>query len=406
MSQPSLCAVGAPPSFRQQVATALDRPAEAVHWMHSATDFQDALSQHPGPDVLVISPDMENAEAFQLAQHVSTVSPATATILVRHHELNGLLPTAMRAGVRDVVDLSRGSDELADALGRAFGWSESLRSLRNEHQSAGSTKLGRVISVFSSKGGTGKTFIACNLAAAIAASPDQKTALVDLDLGMGDVFSYYGGEPLHPFQDLISLGDMADKETVLAAATPLGDHLWGFGAPPDPSAEKVSGDAISRSLKSLQTSFDVVVADVGADYSDQALAAFDVSDVICLVTSLDVVGVKHLAKALETLVSIGCSRDRFRIVLNRADSDVGIKTEDVEHVLKLKVDAHIPSSRLVPTSLNKGRPVVLDQPRSDVAKSINELADKVAGSRQDTHAVQRESGATGKRFFGLRQGGK
>jgi len=107
---------------------------------------------------------------------------------------------------------------------------------------------------------------------------------------------------------------------------------------------------------------------------------FDLSDMICLVTSLDVVGVKHLSKALDTLLTIGLPRERFRVVLNRADSKVGLDASDVERVMKIRVDAMIPSSRLVPTSLNKGRPVVLEEPSSEVAQAINSLASRFAGS--------------------------
>ena len=80
---------------------------------------------------------------------------------------------------------------------------------------------------------------------------------------------------------------------------------------------------------------------------------------------------KHLAKALDTLLTIGLPRERFRVVLNRADSKVGLDAGDVERVMKISVDAMIPSSRLVPTSLNKGRPVVLDEPGAEVSQSIH-----------------------------------
>ena len=119
--------------------------------------------------------------------------------------------------------------------------------------------------------------------------------------------------------------------------------------------------------------------DASVDYSDSALVCFDLSDMICLVTGLDVVGVKHLAKALDTLLTIGLPRERFRVVLNRADSKVGLDASDVERVMKISVDAMIPSSRLVPTSLNKGRPVVLDEPGSDVSQSIQLLAKRFVG---------------------------
>src|SRR5204862_2665515 len=115
------------------------------------------------------------------------------------------------------------------------------------------------------------------------------------------------------------------------------------------------------------------------DYSDSALVCFDLSDTICLVTSLDVVGVRHLSKSLDTLLSIGLPRDRFRVVLNRADSKVGLDPSDVERVMKIQVDAMIPSSRLVPSSLNKGRPIVLEEPTSEVSTAVRFVAQKLTG---------------------------
>jgi pilus assembly protein CpaE len=163
---------------------------------------------------------------------------------------------------------------------------------------------------------------------------------------------------------------------IRAAGVKLGENLWGYGAPPDPAAEAPAGEAIGKFLRALRSNFPYLVVDASVDYSDSALVCFDLSDAICLVTGLDVVGVKHLSKSLDTLLSIGLPRERFHVVLNRADSKVGLDASDVERVMKIQVDAMIPSSRLVPTSLNKGRPVVLDEPTSEVSVSIRNLAAK------------------------------
>jgi pilus assembly protein CpaE len=140
-----------------------------------------------------------------------------------------------------------------------------------------------------------------------------------------------------------------------------------------------------------------VVVDASVDYSDSALVCFDLSELICLITSLDVVGVKHLGKALDTLLQIGLPRDRFRVVLNRADSKVGLDSSDVERVMKVQVDAMIPSSRLVPTSLNKGRPVVLDEPSSEVAVAVRQLAGKFAEITDTADGVAPANGDGGRK---------
>jgi pilus assembly protein CpaE len=299
--------------------------------------------------------------------------------MVRDKSWNGLLPAAMRAGIRDVVDLTQGSEELRDAVERAITWADNLRLLRGEMATRPSQR-GMIISVFSSKGGTGKTFLTTNLGTAISEMSGKDTAVVDLDVDMGDVFSYFGLEPSKQVSDLIALGEGADSETVFANAAKLGDHLYGFGAVPDPAMQPPGGEAVGKYLRVLRNNFSFVIVDASADYTDLALACFDLSDAICLVTGLDVVGVKHLSKALETLLTIGLPRDRFRIVLNRADSKVGLDAGDVERVMKIQVDTMIPSSRLVPMSLNKGRPVFLEEPGSEVSQSIRKLASRFTGT--------------------------
>jgi pilus assembly protein CpaE len=343
------------------------------------TAVESLLSEgNISPDILVLSAGVKEQEAFGLAEFVGRSSPATAVVLVRETTLNGVLPAAMRAGVRDVVDLSRGGEELREALVRAAAWSQSLRSFSTEEGGARDARpRGTVVSVFSSKGGTGKTFLACNLAAAIAARTKSRTALVDLDFDMGDVFSYFGTESKFPVQDFLSLGDQTDEEAILSFSRNLHEHLLGFGAVPDPSAPPISGEAVGKVIRTFRSMFAYTVIDATADYSDSTLAAFDLSDTLLLITGLDVVGVRHLTMALKTLRSLGYPEERFRIVMNRADSKVGLTPQEIQSAVKLRVDDLIPSSRLVPTSLNLGQPLVVQQPRAEVSKAVFRIADRL-----------------------------
>jgi pilus assembly protein CpaE len=380
MTDASVVAVGTPQSFRQQLARSLEVESEEVGWVQSATAAEEILihAMHP-VDVLVLSPEVKEPDALGLAEFVGRQAPGTAIVLVRDHTWNGLLPAAMRAGIRDVVDMTQGTEELRDAVERAIVWASNLRSVGVSSSTSHQSQRGRIISVFSSKGGAGKTFLTTNLAAAIAETSGQDTAAVDLDFDMGDVFTYFGTEPATNIPELMELGEGATHERIREVGAQMGDHLWVYGAPPDPAAEAPAGESIGKFLRGLRNDFPWVVVDASVDYSDSALVCFDLSDTICLVTSLDVVGVKHLSKALDTLLTIGLPRERFRVVLNRADSKVGLDATDVERVMKIQVDAMIPSSRLVPTSLNKGRPVVTDEPGSEVAVAVRQLASKFTG---------------------------
>ena len=402
MTEASVVAVGTPQSFRQQVARAIELGPEEVGWVQSATAAEELLINAYQPiDVLVLSPEVKEPDALGLAEFVGRQAPGTAMVLVRDHTWNGLLPAAMRAGIRDVVDMTQGTEELRDAVDRAIVWATNLRSVSVTQGDGSPTTRGRILSVFSSKGGTGKTFLTSNLATAIGDVTKQDVAVVDLDIDMGDVFTYFGREPSATIQDLMALGEGADRSQIRQIGVQFADHLWGFGAPPDPAAEAPAGEAIGKFLRALRSEFGWVVVDASVDYSDSALVCFDLSDSICLVTGLDVVGVKHLSKSLDTLLTIGLPRERFRVVLNRADSKVGLDATDVERVMKISVDAMIPSSRLVPTSLNKGRPVVLDEPNSEVAQAVRQLAVRFAGQAEAaaTSGDLFEAGKKKKRLF-------
>jgi pilus assembly protein CpaE len=370
VSDPSIIAVGAPPTFRFQVARALQIDPDGVEWVPTVAAAEGFLVEGGHPEVLVLSPAIKEPDAFGLAEFVERSSPTTSVVMVRDGAMNGLLPKAMRAGIRDVIDLSQGGEELREALRRAVVWSGNLRSARGDTVAEAHRLPGTIVSVFSSKGGTGKTFLSSNLAVAIAQELTLDTALVDLEFGVGDVFSYFGKEADRPLQDIIALSEQADRDAIQGLGTKLHEHLWGYAPPANPASDTISSESMGKILRALRRTFDFTVIDATAGYSDPVLATFDLSDTICLIAGLDVVSLRHLSLALETLLSLGFPRDRFRIVLNRADSKVGLTPQDVERVMKVKVDAMIPSSRLVPTSLNKGAPVVLDQPRSEVSKAL------------------------------------
>jgi len=397
MTDASVVAVGTPQSFRQQLARALEIETDEVGWVQSATAAEELLLGAFGPvDVLVLSPEVKEPDALGLAEFCGRQAPGTAIVLVRDHTWNGLLPAAMRAGIRDVVDMTQGSDELREAVERAVAWALSLRQVSGGARADGAkAERGRILSVFSSKGGSGKTFVTANLGITVSQLTGQPVAVVDLDVDMGDVFTYFGREPTASIHDLMELGEGGSGDRIREVGVEVAPNVFAFGAPPDPTAEAPAGESIGKFLRAIRNEFPYVVVDASVDYSDSALVCFDLSDQICLVTSLDVVGVKHLSKALDTLLAIGLPRDRFRVVLNRADSKVGLDASDVERVMKIQVDAMIPSSRLVPTSLNKGKPVVLDEPNSEVSAAIKQLAHRFISSSDvvQAQAVNEDAGA-------------
>jgi pilus assembly protein CpaE len=324
-------------------------------------------------DIVVLAPSVGDDEAIALAEFSARESAATAVLLVRDIPVDGSFPRLVRGGVRDVVDLTKGRNEFREALRRAVEWNSGMRGTASANGSRGPT--GVVVAVFSTKGGTGKTFLACNLAAALAERSGSQVGLLDLDHDLGDVFAYFGAEPSRTLQELLTLDDGADAEAVAQLGTPLAKGITGFGSRPDPRAEPIPGAAIARMLSKLKDAFSFSVVDATSEYSDHVVAALDLSDAICLVTGLDAIGVRHMSIAIQTLQNLGVGRERLQFVVNRADSKVDLTIQDIERLLAIQVDGRIPSSPLVPRSINQGKLLWFDRRRSDVAKGVEAFAD-------------------------------
>lgn len=381
-----VAAVGGPPTFRPTIARALGAAPERIDWLADVAAAEAETRNEQGSyAMLVLSPLIDESDAAELARVLTRRAPGTAVVVVRDQPPDGALPRLVRAGVRDVVDLSRGAGELEEALRRALDWSDRVRSIgaQGDHE-----PQGHIVSVFSTKGGTGKTFLATNLAAAIAARTGSQTAIIDLDLDFGDVFAYYGKDPRRSLQEATSeVVRGAHLDDLVGFGTELAEHLTGFGSPPDPSAEEISAEAMSELFRAMRSTFPFTVVDATCDYSDHVLAALDQSDEVCLITALDVISVRHLSMGMHTLESLGVPRERMRVVLNRADSKVELTPGDIERALGIEVYARIPSSLAVPRSINRAQLLWFDDPRSSVAKSIGDLADRVVAEVSERPAA-------------------
>ncbi len=244
--------------------------------------------------------------------------------------------------------------------------------------------LGKVVTVFSAKGGCGKTTISTNLGAALADKGRRSVVVVDLDLAFGDVAIALQLFPTHTIADAVPLGEEnLDFGGLQALLTPHSPGLTTLVAPVEPgAADTIPASLVTRIIEVLRENFDFVVIDTPPAFDDQVLAAFDLSDAVVLLATLDIPALKNLKLTLETLDLLNYPRDRWKIVLNRSDSKVGLAIGEVEKTLRTSITAQIPSSRDVPASINRGVPIVLDDPKHPVSVAIREFAERdvAAGS--------------------------
>jgi pilus assembly protein CpaE len=330
----------------------------------------------------IVGPTLTDPEALGLAGRLQQGAPDVSVLLVRRYESGELLREALRVGVKDVLPSS--SDEATMRAGAARAL-EIARALRGRltggaPKEAGEQRPpGKVVTVFSSKGGCGKTFLATNLAVALA-SGGTEVALVDLDLHFGDVAIMLQLFPSHTIHDAAQTSQL-DPLSLKSFLTHHESGIWALVAPTEPTvADTIGAGAVATILKLLRDAFAYVVIDTPAAFSEPVLAAFDESDLIVMLATLDVPSVKNLKLTLQTMELLHYPRNRIRTVINRADSKVGLRLPDVEKLLGSRVDVTIPSSRAVPLSVNKGHPILLEEPKAAVSQAVRRVAGHLAES--------------------------
>jgi pilus assembly protein CpaE len=341
----------------------------------------DALKGHldvnPFEDCVVLGPSVDQQDVFALAEQMRVQRPSLGVVMIRRRIDTAVLSDAIRAGVREVVQ-ERDLAGLATAVRRQRDIAARLREqVESGEGSTDPNQRGRVVTVFSAKGGCGKTTLATNLAAAIADSGKGTVALLDLDLAFGDVAIALQLFPTHTIADAVHIGEDLDGPALMSLLTSHRSGLQALVAPMEPSlADTIDTPLVVRILDLLREEFDYVIVDTPPALDDNVLAAFDRSDVVALLATLDIPALKNLKLTLETLELISFPRDRLKVVLNRADSKVGLSLSEVEKTLKAPIVAQIPSSRDVPASTNRGVAIVSDEPKNPVSLSVRKFVDE------------------------------
>ncbi len=371
-----------------------------AHVVADLVAVQRLLADDPSCGLVVIGPSVEVKAALDLAAEARMSNPALGVVLVRRRIDTALLKEALRAGVREAVTV----DDLT-GLTEACRQSRQLTAhMRGEENAPAPSQqsLGRIVTVFSAKGGCGKTFLATNLAVQLAKT--QRVCLVDLDLAFGDVAISMQTHPTKTIADAHAMSGALDHKAVQSLVVGYSPNLDLMLAPVEPGlAEQITTQTVTDLLRALKQSYDIVVVDSPPAFNDCMLATFDETDLFVLIATLDIPAVKNLKLTLEMLGMLGYSRERIRVVLNRADAKVGLTVADVEKALGQPTSALVPSSRAVPASVNCGRPLSLEKPGHAVSNAVAKLAGTVVTAMAPPAAEDATSGRHRAAFGRLRR---
>ena len=324
------------------------------------------------PAVVAIGPGVAPTKALELARAFDTERPDVVVVLVAKPSIK-MLESALRSGARDVV-----APDANDAdLRRAFDGALDAADRRRGSAATGAeppTASRHVICVVSPKGGAGKTTVSTNLATSLALAAPGEVVIVDLDFQFGDVGSALRMTPEHTFADISRSQNDVDITTVKVFLTPSDSGLFALCGPESPvDADIITAAHVQHVLGLLASEFRYVVIDTGSGIDEPTLAALEICTDIVVLTSTDVPSVRATRKEIETLDLLGLTSQARHFVVNRADARVGLPVSEIEATVGLPAVVTIPSSRLVPISVNQGTPVVVSDRRSGVADSISRL---------------------------------
>lgn len=368
--------------FEQRVRAALAAASGdgVQRWDRPLSDAADVKAiGDRSPAAVILGPDLGKDTAFSLAAHFDRFYPAISVLVVAEPGPD-TWQRALNTGTRAVISPDVSDDDLRAHLRQAVEVSRN-RVEAGAVTSAPKGSHARVITVVSPKGGAGKTIVSTNLAVGLAARYPGKVVLLDLDLQFGDVSYALGITPQHTICDAVSALDDLDATTLKVFLTRHASGLFALCAPEEPAAgELVTATAVTTVVKLIASQFDYLVVDTPAGLSEHTLAALDLSTDIILIADMDLPSVRNLRKALDAFDMLGMRGQSRHLVLNRADSRVGLTKAGVAAAAGLPIDLELPSSRHVPISLNEGRPLLSDNPRSPAARRLAELVDHMTSA--------------------------
>ncbi len=357
---------------------------------HEAID----LAKETKPDVVLMDINMPDMDGITATERIRHIAPHTQIVILSVQGDPNYMRRAMLAGARDFLTKPPTIDELVSAIRRAGTMAQEERAKIPAYSPGGrlggsggtgglDATTGKIVTIYSPKGGTGSTTIACNLAVALH-NMETQVAIVDGNLQFGDVAVFFNEQERNNISDLAPRADELDPEVVEdVVITHAGSGIKILAAPPRPEdAEAVNGDQFSAILAYFRKLYPYIIVDAPSILNEIGLAAFDASDLILVVTTQDIPAIRNARMFLDLVKILNIESQRLLFVMNNFDKRIGITPDKVGESFKQEIAAVIPyERRTVVPSINRGMPFMLvDKNKSQpVARAMLDLAEVVRG---------------------------
>ncbi|HUS11063.1 MAG TPA: AAA family ATPase [Pyrinomonadaceae bacterium] len=339
----------------------------------------DVNRLHPSAAIIIVGPDSSEKE-FALIKQLAAVSPDTAIICAARDASPALILGSMRSGAREFIQLPIIPDEFRSVIDRVVELQAGVESSSKSH--------GRIVAVFSGKGGAGVSFFGTNLAAAMGVS----TLLVDLNLQAGDAASFLGIDPKYSVADFVNNRARLDDSLMTSLVTPHSPNLTVLAAPLEAhEAEDIKPQDVSEILHLLRQRYECIVLDLPHTFDSVTVAALDLADDILVVLTLDIPGIRATKRALKVFERLDYRRDKVHVVVNRWSKGIDVQLQKVEAHLGEQLIGFVPNDyRKVMDSINLGRPLVQAEPSSKITAEIRRIAAFVSGNGHTPAAPPRK----------------
>jgi pilus assembly protein CpaE len=327
-----------------------------------------ATLQETPTDLLVVACSGYSERALSLIGGTAREHPALPVIVLSQSSPDGFLSRLFEMGADDVVRLPESPERVRFAL-------QKVVARRRAASANDDTGHGSMITVLGPKGGTGKTVTTSNLAVALAAV-GKRVAVMDLDLQFGDLALCMGVRPETTIYDLATSPGSLDADKLEAYLVPHESGARVLVAPTRPDqASVVTVEFLREVYAILRATHEFVVVDSAPGFTPEVISSIDASSHVCMLGMLDTLSLKNTRLGLETLELMGYEADRIVLVLNRADSRVGISDDDVTRIVGRRPEIRVPSDVEIARSVNAGRPIVSSRPKSEAAQSFRRLSE-------------------------------
>ncbi len=343
-----------------EVAVMAKRPDEALQVIKTSK-----------PHVLILELPKDSGKTLKWVEQTKLQFPGTSIFVSSADKSPDLVISAMRAGVQEFLSRPIDSDELKKAIDKVLKTKEQMK--------ARAPAKGRVISVFSKKGGLGVTTLAVNLGLALSRVAENKAALIDLDLQLGDVTSFLNLSAEYNILDVLDEDGGVDPVKLQSCMTRHESGVFVLSEPKNPAdSDNVSSSQINQILRHLRSTFSYVVVDTPHTFDSKSLEIFELSDHIIVVVAPNVSSIRAAKRTLGVFKQLGFLRDKVKVVANRVGKKDSVKVDDIEKTLHYPVSWVIPNNYPVAIdAVNSGIPLVNHKGDSNVAKSILELANDI-----------------------------